>query len=299
MNNVKLPPAVSVVMRSCNEAWALRDTLRLLREQEYDGALELIVCDARSNDGSCELIEAARPAVFRQIERAEYVPGKILNWGITQARHEWVVFLNADATPANRQWLTALLSAALGTPGTGAAFSRQIPRPDCRGVYAHDYERCFGPHRDSARWDHFFSMVSSLVHRPVWEKEPFREDLQYAEDDEWSRRIKSRGHGIVFAEQSVAIHSHNYTPRQAYRRAFGDSRAMAATSQADPADYNLHHTVLLGALADVRRDYRYLKTVRRLGELPFAAVVRLCQRYGRYRGFHAGWKLYGRGAEKS
>ncbi len=52
-------PLVSIIMRSFNEAWALRETLPALRSQEYRN-WELIVVDSGSADGSQDLIRAVQ-----------------------------------------------------------------------------------------------------------------------------------------------------------------------------------------------------------------------------------------------
>ncbi|MCB1130221.1 MAG: glycosyltransferase [Verrucomicrobiae bacterium] len=282
-----MPDAVSVVMRSFNEAWAIGNTIRQLFAQDFPGEIELIVIDSGSTDGSVEIIEAAEPAKFIRIPLGTYVPGVVLNQGAREASHEWIVYLNADATPVGRDWLGNLLRPCLETENFGAGFSRQIPRPDCMAVFAHDYDRCFGPRRVSRGWDHFFSMVSSVTHRSVLEKHPIREDLQYAEDDEWTRRLAADGMRIVFAEDSVVMHSHNYTVRQSYKRLFGDAKAMAAAGST--REETLVST-LTGWLADCARDARWCLTRSPLA-LPHAVAVRLAQRLGRRDGWHAGRKV--------
>jgi rhamnosyltransferase len=282
----EFPKAVSVVMRSFNEAWAIGDTIRQLFAQDFGGEIELIVIDSGSSDGSIEIIKRANPAKLIQIPLGTYVPGVVLNQGAREATHDWIVYLNADATPVGKNWLTELLKPCIGKPKFGAAFSRQVPRPDCKAVFAHDYDRCFGPNRESAEWDHFFSMVSSVTHRSVLAQVPIREDLQFAEDDEWTRRLAASGFEIPFAIDSVAMHSHNYTLRQSYKRAFGDAKAMAATSTTRPSP------VLLGWLADSLRDAKWCLANHRLTGLPFASAVRFSQRLGRRDGDRAGRKFY-------
>src|SRR5207248_675749 len=152
-------PVVSIIMRSFNEGWALRETLPALRAQEYQN-WELIVIDSGSTDGSVELIRAAAPRHFIQIQSETYNPSRVMNQGMELAQSEFGIFLNADATPQGRDWLRPLVI-GLQEPATAAVFGRQIPRPTCQAVYAHDYERCFGPARESTAWAHFFSMVSS------------------------------------------------------------------------------------------------------------------------------------------
>jgi len=48
-------PLVSIVVRSFNEAWALRDTLAGLKLQDYRN-WELLVIDSGSTDGSVEVV---------------------------------------------------------------------------------------------------------------------------------------------------------------------------------------------------------------------------------------------------
>lgn len=288
------PNSVTVVMRSFNEAWAIGDTIANLFDQDFEGEIELIVIDSGSSDGSIEIIRRSGRARLIEIPLGTYVPGVVLNMGAREAAHDWIVYLNADATPVGRHWLSELLRPCVANPSFGAGFSRQIPRPDCDAVFAHDYDRCFGPDRESAQWEHFFSMVSSVTHRRVLEKVPIREDLQYAEDDEWTRRVSKEGYAIVYATKSVVMHSHNYTLRQAYKRSFGDAMAMAATSTVLPRDVNYHSFVCLGLIKDAMRDARWCMMNARLLGFPHALAVRLAQRLGRRDGYHAGWKLYHR-----
>lgn len=277
-----------MVMRSYNEAWALPATLQSALNQDFPGHIQLIVIDSASTDDSHAIIRRFHPAVFEILEPGTYVPGKVLNRGLQLAAHDWVVFLNSDATPANRQWLPALLRTALAQPNPGTAFSRQIPRPDCQAVFAHDYDRCFGPNRESSRWDHFFSMVSCVVHRPTWQAFPFREDLQFAEDDEWSRRLRAHGRDVSFAPESIAIHSHNYSPPQAYKRARGDAIAVAAAGNAPASPQSWLRAVFFPTLRDACRDFSWCRRTHSLNEWPHACQIRLQQRRGRFHGYQLG-----------
>jgi rhamnosyltransferase len=289
-----MPQAVSVIMRSFNEAWAIGTTIQQVYSQDFDGEIELIVIDSGSTDGSIAIIRDAKPAKLIEIPLGTYVPGVVLNQGAREASHDWLVYLNADATPVGKNWLTQLLRAGLDCTDFGAAFSCQIPRPDCRAVFAHDYDRCFGPQRESRTWPHFFSMVSCVTHRSVLDKHPIREDLQYAEDDEWTRRLAGNGLQIVYADDSVVVHSHNYTLRQSYKRAFGDAMAMAATSSTHPRDVNYHYFVLIGFFRDAIRDVKWCLKNQRITGISHSLAVRLAQRLGRRDGHHAGWEFYQR-----
>ena len=286
------PPFVSIVVRSFNEGWALRDTLPALRAQAYRD-WELIVIDSGSTDGSVELIRQAGPAHFIQIRPEEYNPSRVLNRGMSLARGDQVVFLNADATPQGSTWLGPLVKGLLD-PRTAAVYGRQVPRPDCRAVYAHDYQRCFGQGRESANWEHFFSMVSSGLRKDIWSLRGFREDMQYSEDDEYTRWCRGQGYRVVYCPDSVVMHSHNYTPSQAYKRSFGEAKALAAVWNHSPGRINWPRTVLLGWLNDLRRDLAYCTRSGCLAQWPHAARIRWEQRTARLAGFKAGWRFYNR-----
>jgi rhamnosyltransferase len=281
-------PHVSIIMRSFNEAWALKETLPALKAQDLAN-WELIIVDSGSTDGSQDLIRTARPAHFVQITPSEYNPSRVMNHGMRLAHSDFGIFLNADATPQGANWLRPLVD-ALQNPRTAACFGRQIPRLDCRAVFACDYDRCFGPQRESAKWDHFFSMVSSGLRRDVWAQRGFREDLQYAEDDEYTRWCKGQGYAVTYIPESVVMHSHNYTPEQSFKRSLGDARAIAKAWGGAPDQFNWMKTVLLGWMNDLRHDLRYCVREKRLGEFAHVMRIRWQQRNGKLAGFRQGWK---------
>ena len=276
--------AVSIVMRCKNEVSYIEQTLLMLKKQDYNGLIELIVIDSGSTDGSLKIIEQSCPDILLCIEPHEYIPGRVINKAMELSSNNLVIFLNADATPKNKYWLSNLLSAASYTQNLGAVFCRQITRKNCLAVYSHDYEKCFGKDRLSEEWDNFFSMVGSLVYKPVWENHKFREDLQYAEDDEWTRRLKHNRYNIVYAEDSIVIHSHNYNLHEAYIRSIGDTKASTQAGILTPFSLSLSYHVLLGSITAWLKDIPYHLKKGKVLELPYALGIRLAQRYGQWVG---------------
>jgi rhamnosyltransferase len=201
------------------------------------------------------------------------------------------IFLNADATPQSSNWLRPLVE-ALGDPRVAAVFGRQIPRPDCQAVFAHDYDRCFGHRAETGTWDHFFSMVSSGIRKDIWSRRGFLEAMQYSEDDEYTRWCRAEGYRIVYCPDSVVMHSHNYTPRQSYKRSFGEAWALAAVWQGSPGSITARGRMVLGWLNDSRRDLQFCLRHNRLREWPHAVRIRWEQRQARRDGFQAGWGMH-------
>jgi len=286
---------VWIVIRSKNDAELIGKTLEGIASQEYPGRVRRLHIDSGSNDGTCEIIRDSKPDQFLQIRAEDYIPGRVLNTGLKLTDGDWVVFLNSDAEPVGRDWLAKLVGEAVapsderGIKGkAGAVFSRQVPRPDCEAVYAHDYERCFGSNRESARWPHFFSMVSSAVNREAWSAQCFREDLRYSEDEEWSFRIKNGGWQIRYAEKSAVMHSHNYTLAQARKRNYGEGFALGATPALAHGQVETLPGAVLAAGRDAIKDLVYCVRRRRLVEWPRAVAVRLAQRLGKRDGIRDG-----------
>jgi rhamnosyltransferase len=283
-------PPVSIILRSFNEAWALRETLPALAAQNYR-KWELIVIDSGSTDGSMELLRQIQPRHLVQIPQQEYNPARVMNQGMALASSNFGIFLNADATPQGPDWLGPLVSALLD-PRVAAVFGRQIPRPDCQAVFAHDYERCFGSNRESATWEHFFSMASSGIRKDIWAKRGFNERMQYSEDDEFTRWCRSQGYRVVYVPESVVRHSHNYSAAQAWKRSFGEGRALAAVWNRPAATPTWWRNVFVGWMNDARRDWMFCTHEHRLNEWPHALRIRWQQRTGQLAGFRDGWMAY-------
>lgn len=285
-------PLVSIVIRSFNEAWALEGTLRALEEQTYRN-WELIVIDGGSSDHSEDLILAAKPKHFIQNQPGAYNPSRVMNRGMRLASADYVVFLNADATPLDSNWLAPLVR-QLMDPRVVAVFGRQVPRKGCEAVYAADYDRCFGPDRVTQHWPHFFSMVSSGIRKDIWEIRGFNEAMQYSEDDEYTRWGRKMGYQVKYAADSCATHSHNYTAPEAARRQVGEGEALAMVWEGRPSSFNFARTVLIGVLNDARRDLAFCLRTQRLKEWPHAVRIRWCQRRARLKGFREGWRTFRR-----
>lgn len=283
-------PSVSIILRSFNEVWALRETLPALAAQNFK-QWELIVIDSGSTDGSVELLRQFQPRHLVQIPHHEYNPARVMNHGMQLASSHLAIFLNADATPQGADWLGPLVS-ALSDPQVAAVFGRQIPRPDCQAVFAHDYERCFGANRESATWEHFFSMASSGLRKDIWARRGFNERMQYSEDDEYTRWCRAQGYGVAYVPESVVMHSHNYTPAQAWKRSFGEGRALAAVCDDQGARPTWWRSGLLGWVNDARRDLKFCTHTGRLSEWPHALRIRWQQRAGARAGFREGWVAY-------
>src|SRR5665213_437536 len=115
--------------------------------------------------------------------------------------------------------------------------------------------------------------------------------MQYSEDDEYTRWCRAEGYRIAYCPDSVVMHSHNYTPRQSYKRSFGEAWALSAVCSPSEAKSGAR-ALLLGWLRDALGDLRYCLTRGQLGQLAQAFGIRWQQRLGRRHGLRAGWQMH-------
>lgn len=273
-----------VVMRSRNDIAVVGETLARIRSQDMPH--RLIVFDNASTDGTRE--EAAKHADrIVDVPEGKYIPGQVLNDAMCATDGELVVFVNSDCTPLDNQWLGTLL-AGFDSDGVVAVFGRQVPRPDCRPLFARDTEATFGDGHLQAGWRHCFSMASSAIRRSAWERSGFDEKLKYSEDIDWTWRQRQAGGLIRYVPGSAVYHSHNYTLAQWRRRQYGEGRADAAIFDWTPWDASLLRYSILPFGRQVLGDWKYGLKSGHFGVLWDSPALRMAQMLGRRAGFNDG-----------
>ena len=217
--------AIDVVVRCRNEMPHARRTLQALAAQEGLRARVLFL-DCGSTDGSRE--EAVRlGAKVHDVDPAAYVPGRVLNLGMSLTTSPVVAFVNADAVPLDRSAL-AQLAAALEEPDVAASFARQVAREDAGSLTRQDYARAFGDSPPALSWGSFFSMAASAVRGAAWAALPFDEALRYSEDADWTRRASALGFRTVYVPGTRFEHSHDYDLTATAKRRRGEGAADTA-----------------------------------------------------------------------
>ncbi len=114
-DTLKTWPPLSVIVCARNEADNLRRYLPEVLEQDYPD-YEVLVVDDDSSDATPQLLGTLQ-AYYPHLRTLRISPkttaGKkaALSQGIAAARHEWLVFTDADCWPASRQWLRHLACA--------------------------------------------------------------------------------------------------------------------------------------------------------------------------------------------
>ena len=267
---------ISVLMRSHNDIAYIRQTVEALLNQETDDAVEIISCDDHSTDGTAEYL-ASIPEL-RRITPPEgrYVPGKTLNYMVSFASGEYIVFNNGDAIPQHKEYLKNLV-APLKDDSVDCVFGNQLARPDAFSVVRKDYERAFGDGSISRHWGRFFSLVSSGFRKNDLLAKPFNDQIQYSEDSEWVNRNRAN---IVYVPGAIVEHSHNYTLKEVRKRFFNEG---VADTQMGKTPITLLRA-LRNVIAETMRDYIYLCKCGKFGELFYSPIYRWVQKISYYSG---------------
>ena len=231
---------VSVVLPTRNGGPRFRRVLERLKEQETALAVEHLVVDSASRDGTDA---AARAAGFRVIpvDPRDFDHGATRDEAIAQTSGRVVVLLVQDALPVDRHWLDRLARPLLEDEGAAGAFSRQVPIPggnpilDARlaGWIAGRDEPRRAQLRPDRPWEALtpserlelvaFDNVSSCIKRDVWRRQPFGR-CPFGEDLGWSTAAIRAGWAIRFAADSVVEHSHDRSALHEARRIYCDHR---------------------------------------------------------------------------
>ncbi len=222
---------VSIVIPARNEEQNIGKCLDALTSQQTSFTVEIIIIDSGSDDRTVAVVKhyisltknLPIKIILIEIAANEFGHGKTRNLGAQKARGDILVFLNADALPADQDWLQALLENFVNDSQQQVAgvFSRHLPRPGCYLYMKRDIgEMMPGIKMVKSRRKPLdfmiFSTVSCAIRRDVWLQFPFDHDIIIAEDQEWAQRILDNGYQIIYEPQSRVIHSHNYSPGELY-----------------------------------------------------------------------------------
>ncbi len=229
-------PTIDVVVRCRNEMPYTRTMLDLTLRQSGLRPRVLFM-DCGSTDGSREVAEAFGVRIV-DVDPSSYMPGVVLNRGMTLTSSEVVAFVNADCIPLGMHELDTLVGPLLDDSRVVATYARQVPRPGADPLVAIEYARAFGDAAPAIRRGRFFSMAASAIRRSAWDALPFDASLRYSEDVDWTTRIAALGGGsggeIRYVPDARFEHSHDYDVLGQFSRRRGEGKADAEIHRLGP-----------------------------------------------------------------
>jgi rhamnosyltransferase len=274
---------ISVVIPVKDGGDDLRRCLDAIERQRLDEPVELVVTDSGSRDGSRELAES-RGARVVEVGESEFMHGATRNFGVEAAQGDAVVFTTQDAYAASDEWLARLAGALRSDDSLAGVYGRQLPHANASPperffldfLYGSEprVQMASGPAELSMRTT-LFSNVNSAIRRDVWTEFPFADDLFFAEDQDWARRVLLAGYALRYEPKAAVHHSHRYSVLTAFKRFFDTG---ASADRGFLAGGTASSGVLRSeALRYARQEVGWLARTGQRRWIPYAAVYELAK----------------------
>lgn len=236
---------VSIVIPVKNGGELFGQVLNAVFSQKTKYCFEVICVDSGSQDNSVETAKSAGCIVY-EIPADEFGHGKTRNLGASLGTGEFIVFLTQDAMPADEHWLEAFINAMKLDDKIAGGFGKHLPYPSCNIPDQQMLENHFArygnenfihflddEHREMYDKDEqgyqqylaFFSDNCSCLRRSIWEMIPY-DDVDYAEDQIWSKKILEAGYKKVYCPSAAVYHSHDYPLASYQKRYYDDFKAV-------------------------------------------------------------------------
>lgn len=241
-NNELTMPNISIILLLKNAERYLEEILFSIRNQAYEGKIEIIAIDSGSKDRTIKILTDFGVEPFC-ISPSTFNHGETRNLGLQLAdkSSQYLVYLTQDATPANEHWLRNLVIPMREDQKVAGTFSRHLPRPNSTPSMVRQLTQNWQTGGDKrlikqkpqTEEDYLksrfflisFSNTSSAIRRSILENYPFPK-TGFAEDMQWAEKVILAGYKIVYEPSSQVIHSHDYTLLEHFRQNVDHAHAM-------------------------------------------------------------------------
>ncbi|MEM9808922.1 MAG: glycosyltransferase [Cyanobacteria bacterium P01_D01_bin.56] len=210
MNETSPKPDISVVIPTYNRIAMLREALASALRQTFEGAIEIIVIDDNSQDGTPEIIRDQYPGIYLIACTENKGPSAARNRGIAAAQGDYIAFLDSDdlwePDYLKTQWETLRQRDA-----NHFVVSDLWLWETERNVRHH---RPQGMHSDYSSPLHHLLAAGSFIHTPSVAVFPrtafqqvgmFNENLRFGEDTDLYIRLLMQGYEPIFTQETLAI----------------------------------------------------------------------------------------------
>jgi glycosyltransferase involved in cell wall biosynthesis len=186
------PPQVSVVIPAYNEASYIDRLLNALAKQKKSD-FEVIVSDARSKDGTKEIVESFKDKLdVKFIEAPPNGPAFGRNQGAKHAKGDWLLFLDADDDIDDPLFIHTLLDKTLTKRWNTS--SAKMKFKDKKGLWVlYNYQKLLSHTKRPVA-----SGYCILTRRILFQQlGGFNEKIHFGEDYEYVSRAGKNGFGFV------------------------------------------------------------------------------------------------------
>jgi glycosyltransferase involved in cell wall biosynthesis len=205
----------SLIIRAYNEEKHIRRLLEGIKQQTIKD-VEIILVDSGSTDKTVSIAESFGAKIVK-IPSNEFTFGRSLNYGIKEAKHEFIVMASAHVYPVYPDWLETLLKPFQDEKIT-LTYGKQRAPNSAKFSEKQIFYQWYPDESNLNQVTAFCNNANAAIRKSLWDLHPYDETLTGLEDLEWSKWAKEQGYKIAYVAEAEIIHVHNETPRGVYNR---------------------------------------------------------------------------------
>lgn len=233
-------PNISIIIRTKNEEQWIPYCLEAVLNQNYKNR-EIIIVDDNSQDNTLDILKSFPVKIFHY--DGDYLPGKSLNFGVSKAKGEFIVFLSGHCVPKNPYWLENLIKPFNKYNNLAGVYGRQEPFSFTTDSNKRDLWNTFGLDSKLQIKDSFFHNANSCISKKLLQKHPFDERATNIEDRLWSTERIKDGFRIFYNSEASVYHWHGINQDNNKKRLSGVVRILEENNLILPKVQNTKKTM--------------------------------------------------------
>lgn len=205
----------SIVIRAYNEEKHIGRLLEGIKQQTVKD-VEIILVDSGSTDSTVSIAESFGAKIVK-IPANKFTFGRSLNYGIKEAKHEFIVLASAHVYPVYPDWLETLLN-PFQDEKVALTYGKQRAPDFAKFSEKQIFYQWYPDQTNLNQVTTFCNNANAAIRKSLWDKHNYDETLTGLEDLEWSKWAKEGGYKISYVAEAEIIHIHNETPSGVYNR---------------------------------------------------------------------------------
>ncbi|HMX19147.1 MAG TPA: glycosyltransferase family 2 protein [Anaerolineales bacterium] len=206
---------ISIIIRAYNEEKHIGRLLEGIKQQTIQD-VDVILVDSGSTDSTVAIAESYGTRIVR-IRPEEFTFGRSLNFGVKEAKREFIVMASAHVYPVYPDWLETLLR-PFQDEKVALTYGKQRGYEGSKYSEHQIFHQWYPDDSNADQTTAFCNNANAAIRKSLWQQHPYDEMLTGLEDLEWAKWAKGQGYKIAYAAEAEIIHIHNETPRGVYNR---------------------------------------------------------------------------------
>tara|TARA_X000000950_G_scaffold209597_1_gene252059 strand:- start:12234 stop:13505 length:1272 start_codon:yes stop_codon:yes gene_type:complete len=200
-------PKISVLIRAFNESKWINICLKKISEQSIK-PLEIVVVDNKSNDGTVEIIKKFYKKVRIYTYNQNYAPGKMLNFGMSKCKGDYVLIISAHCIPCDNFLIKNLVTNLENNLKICASYARQVSLNFSDDLTIRDLMLTYGSENKLQKTDPQFNNACSIIRKSEWKNNQFDNTITNLEDRYWAAQMLKKKKFIYYSSESKVFHYH-------------------------------------------------------------------------------------------